>query len=283
MVRSLLPRPERYRGSQGAVLDLWVSGKETGFRCLSRSLAAATPPPGVSSSFFLFSARGHSTRHFWKVSLKARDRGARPISGSARATRGKTNPQEGGQIAQVMARRQEPGASPSEWHPDRWSAWLGSRCGTCWTGLSSSRTRGGRGEGREGEVSQQDSEAGSSHCGRRLARGGVWTPGGDRWLQAQHLQSPAPRSPFSSRRVFSEEQSRESGGAWSHGGPRCFRSRGKHCRGASLCLYCKEQPLRPVRVGPWEKSGLVTVVTREDHGGFVGSRSAWTGWKSSSS
>ena len=71
--------------------------------------------------------------------------------------------------------------------------------------------------------------------------------------------------------------------AWSHGGPRCFRSRGKHCRGASPCLYCKEQPLRPVRVGPWEKSGLVTVVTRDDHGGIVGSRSAWTGWKSSSS
>lgn len=34
------------------------------------------PPPSVSSSsssFFFFPARGHSTRHFWKVSLKARE------------------------------------------------------------------------------------------------------------------------------------------------------------------------------------------------------------------
>lgn len=126
---------------------MWVSGKETGFRCLSRSLAATTPPPSVSSSFFLFSARGHSTRHFWKVSLKARDGGARPISGSARATRGKTNPQEGGQTAQVMARRQEPGASPSEsgTHTD---GQLGWGRGAALAGLVSPAVEQGVGVGR---------------------------------------------------------------------------------------------------------------------------------------
>lgn len=53
--------------------SMWVPGKETGLRCLSRSLAA--PPPSTS----FFSCTGHSTRRFWKVSLKARSGGHHKI------------------------------------------------------------------------------------------------------------------------------------------------------------------------------------------------------------
>lgn len=45
--RSLpLPTPERYGGSRGAVPNLCVSGRETGFRCLSRSRAASFSSTG---------------------------------------------------------------------------------------------------------------------------------------------------------------------------------------------------------------------------------------------
>ena len=183
-----------------------------------------------------------------------------------------------------MARRQEPEANPSEsGTPADGPAWLGSRCGTCWTGLLSSRTRGGRGEGREREVSQQDSEAGPAtvdsgwHEGACGHRPGI--TGSKRSISS--VLHPARRFPAGGCSGRSRAGSQV---CVEPGRPRCFRSQGKHFQGASPCLFCKEQPLQPVRVCPWEKGGcLVNLVTRDDHGGIVGSLSAWAGWKLSSS
>lgn len=92
-----------------------MSEKETGLRCFSRSLAA--PPPSASS----FSNAGHSTRRFWKVSLKARGRGVLTRLGlSACAARGNPNP-EGRPRARLGARR----PPIRQWRPP--AARLGSR------------------------------------------------------------------------------------------------------------------------------------------------------------
>lgn len=107
------------------------------------------PPPSVSPSPFFFppAPGGHSTRHFLKVSLKARD-GARPISGSARATRGKTNPRGGGQTTQDTARGQGQEPALRRVAPQPMVSLVGVAVRHCWTGLSSSRTREGVGRRR---------------------------------------------------------------------------------------------------------------------------------------
>lgn len=82
-----------------------MSGKETGLRCLSRSLAA--PPPGASS----FSSAGHSTRRFWKVSLKAEVRrgGGNDRTGALpKQLAGIRTPREAGWTAQGAARSEAP-------------------------------------------------------------------------------------------------------------------------------------------------------------------------------
>ena len=142
---------------------------------------------------------------------------------------------------------------------------------------------GGRGEGREREVSQQDSEAGPATvdsgwregaCGHRPG-----ITGSKRSISS--VLHPARRFPAGGCSGRSRAGSQV---CVEPGRPRCFRSQGKHFQGASPCLFCKEQPLQPVRVCPWEKGGcLVNLVTRDDHGGIVGSLSAWAGWKLSSS
>lgn len=80
-------------------LDLWVSGKETGFRCLSRSLAATTLRPASPPLLFFPPCTGSLDQALLESFSESQGWGARPISGSARATRGKTNPRGGGQTA----------------------------------------------------------------------------------------------------------------------------------------------------------------------------------------
>lgn len=181
-VRSLLLRPERYRGSPGAVPNLCVLGKETGFRCLSRSLAASpplrpAPPP--------FAAQGHSTRHFWKVSLKARghghDRnGAQPVQPGGNRTQ-----REAGGPPRMRGVRCWSTDSGSPAQP---SVGLGSQRCTC----RSSRESGGEAEGRE--VQGQDSGCWCGHWTVAGTRVPVDTGRDSRackyQFQVQHPQPP---------------------------------------------------------------------------------------------
>ena len=263
-------------------LDLRVSGKETGFRCLSRSLAATTLRPASPPLLFLPPpARGHSTRHFLKVSLKARDGGHDRFRAQHVHPAGKRTPREvdrlpriwlGGRSQEPTLRRLAPRPMVSlvgvavrhllDWslkQSNKGRAWGGARRGSFPAGLGSW----------------------SGHCGQRLARGCVWTPAGDRWLQAQHLQCPAPSSPFSSRRVFRKEQSRESGVRGAREAPLFSQPRQTLPRGLPLPVLQGAAPPATPRRSLGERRLLSE--SADDHGGIVGSLSAWAGWKLSSS
>lgn len=266
---------------------MWVSGKETGFRCLSRSLAAATlrpASPPLLLFFFFFPCTGSLDQALLESFSEGQGMGG---GGHDRFRAqhvhpaGKRTPREvdrlpriwlGGRSQEPTLRRLAPRPMVSlvgvavrhllDWslkQSNKGRAWGGARRGSFPAGLGSW----------------------SGHCGQRLARGCVWTPAGDRWLQAQHLQCPAPSSPFSSRRVFRKEQSRESGVRGAREAPLFSQPRQTLPRGLPLPVLQGAAPPATPRRSLGERRLLSE--SADDHGGIVGSLSAWAGWKLSSS
>lgn len=124
------PTTVTVQGEPGNSMDLWVWGKETGllFPAPSPPLRPAPPP--------FFPARGHSTRRFWKVSLKAGGGGTTELGLNMCSPR-ETEPPGRRANRSGYVRLRGRSRPFGECHPDRWSAWLGSwRC-TCWPSLSS--------------------------------------------------------------------------------------------------------------------------------------------------
>lgn len=213
-----------------------MSEKETGLRCLSRSLAA--PPPSASS----FSNTGYSTRRFWKVSLKARGRGVLTGLGlSACAARGNPNP-EGRPRARLGARR----PPIRQWRPP--AAWLGSRRCT-WLDQSLMQSRKGwvcvPGKGkfrirtREADASTMASGCRAGACGHRPRT---------RWLPSTTSNCSIPRvlrpARFSGRGCLRRSQA-GSLACVEQGRNLGLHSQGKHFQGRSPACIAVGSPASP--------------------------------------
>lgn len=161
-----------------------------------------------------------------------------------------------------MARRQEPGANPSEIGTPA-DGQLGWGRGAALAGLVSQAVEQGEGLGR-GEKGKFPSRT------RKLVRP-LWTAAGARVRvdTGRGSLAPSAASPVSCTQlaVFQPagvQEGAEPGVrcAWSQGGPAVFAAKANTSKGPPPYLFCKEQPLQPLRVGPWEKGGcLVNLLT----------------------
>ena len=164
------------------------------------------------------------------------------MSGSARAPRGKTNPQGGGQTAQDMARRQEPGANPSESGTPA-DGQLGWGRGAALAGLVSQAVEQGEGVGR-GEKGKFPSRT------RKLVRP-LWTAAGARVRvdTGRGSLAPSAASPVSCTQLAVFPPAGVQGGAepgvrcaWSQGGPAVFAAKANTSKGPPPTCFARSSP-----------------------------------------